>query len=56
MFENVVAGILACRGGRHPAARKQAAPGEYFWNYPSFIRGHANPPGWKPRLYVSQDG
>jgi hypothetical protein len=56
LFENVAAGILACRRGRHPAARKKASPGETLWICQGFTRGPANPPGWKPRLYVSQDG
>ena len=41
--------------GRHPAARKKASPGETLWIYRGFIRDHADPPGWKPRLHVSQD-
>jgi hypothetical protein len=54
--ENVAAGIFACRRGRHPAAREKDSPGETLWLYRSLIRGHADPPGWKPRLYVSLCG
>jgi hypothetical protein len=39
-----------------PAVREKASPGETLWIYQGFIRNHADPPGWKPRLYVSQDG
>jgi hypothetical protein len=55
LSENVAAGIPASRRGRHPAARKKASLGETFWICRGFIHGHADPPGWKPRLYVSQD-
>ena len=54
--ENVAAGILACRRGRHLAARKNRPPVETLAFHHDFPGGDAVPPGWKPRLYVSQDG
>jgi hypothetical protein len=56
LSENVAAGILACRGGRHLAARKNRPPVETLAFHHEFPVGDAVPPGWKPRLYVSQDG
>ena len=56
LSENVAAGILACRGGRHLAARKNHPPVETPAFHHNFLRNDAVPPGWKPRLYVSQDG
>ncbi|HEY5040545.1 MAG TPA: hypothetical protein VIK53_00920 [Verrucomicrobiae bacterium] len=50
------AGILACRRGRHLAARKKRPQGGKLWFNSGFPGGNAVPPGWKPRLYVSQDG
>ncbi|HTV61051.1 MAG TPA: hypothetical protein VMH30_00625 [Verrucomicrobiae bacterium] len=54
LCENVVAGILACRGGRHPAARDDRPRMRKDNN--GFLDYAARPPGWKPRLDVSQDG
>ena len=42
--------------GRHLAARKKHRPGEAPEWTGGFLRCDAVPPGWKPRLYVSQDG
>jgi hypothetical protein len=56
LSENVAAGILACRRGRHLAARKKRPPVETPAFHHDFPGGDAVPPGWKPRLYVSQDG
>jgi len=56
LFENVAAGILACRRGLHLAARKSRSPGNTFKFYRSLSDDHSVPSGWKPRLYVSQDG
>ena len=56
LSENVAAGILACRRGRHLAARKYRLHGGTLRSYRGSSGGDAAPPGWKPRLYVSQDG
>jgi hypothetical protein len=52
----VAAGILACRRGRHLAARKKRSHGETIEFNNDSPGGGTIPPGWKPRLYVSQDG
>ena len=56
LSENVAAGILACRKGRHLAARKNRPPVATLAFHHPLPAGDAVPPGWKPRLYVSQDG
>jgi hypothetical protein len=56
LSENVAAGILACRRGRHPAARKDRSDEGTLKSTNGVPDGDAIPPGWKPRLYVSQDG
>jgi hypothetical protein len=56
LSENVAAGILACRRGRQLAARKNRPFVETLAFPHDFPDGDAVPPGWKPRLYVSQDG
>ncbi len=43
---------LQVEGGR----LKVGSPAVRFGFNQGFIRGHAGPPGWKPQLYVSQDG
>jgi hypothetical protein len=52
----MAAGILACRRGRHLAARKKRSHGETIGFKNDSPGGGTIPPGWKPRLYVSQDG
>ena len=42
--------------GRHLAARKYRLHGGTPGIYRGSSGGDAAPPGWKPRLYVSQDG
>jgi hypothetical protein len=53
---NVVAGIPACRRGRHLAARKKRLHGATLEIDSGFLVSDFVPPDWKPRIYVSQDG
>jgi hypothetical protein len=53
--ENAVTGILACQEAA--ACRPEnTSPGEKLNQTKDVLCGDTVPPGWKPRLYVSQDG
>jgi hypothetical protein len=55
-FENVAAGLLACRKGWHPATRKKRRNWEGAKNFQAIPHNHTNSAGLEARLYVSQDG
>ena len=55
-ISGVAAGILACRGGRLPAARKRAQDSDSRTNDSKAGYFHASSAGLEARLHVNQDG